>query len=179
MSPYHSRFRILYTVVTDKGEELVSKDSKEWLTAHGCYRSDAPLYSPRSNGLAKRAVQTSKRSLKIFNENIGCSLGIYIYKVLISHRNSLNARGNTPAKLLLGRSLRNPILGFYDIGQKVMYKPTVNHEPWELTYIIAKGRNTAWLHDNNRSILASDGQIKNVTRINNMILYAAHRNCSK
>ena len=40
-----------------------------------------------------------------------------------------------------------------------MYKPTSNHEPKELTYIIRKGRNTAWLHDNNRTILASDGQI--------------------
>ena len=28
-----------------------------------------------------------------------------------------------------------------------------------MTYIIRKGRNTAWLHDNNRTILASDGQI--------------------
>ena len=40
-----------------------------------------------------------------------------------------------------------------------MYKPTSNHEPKEFTYIIRKGRNTAWLHDNNRTILASDGQI--------------------
>ena len=40
-----------------------------------------------------------------------------------------------------------------------MYKPTSNHEPKELTYIIPKGQNTAWLHDNNRTILASDGQI--------------------
>ena len=40
-----------------------------------------------------------------------------------------------------------------------MYKPTSNYELKELTYIIRKGRNTAWLHDNNRTILASDGQI--------------------
>ena len=40
-----------------------------------------------------------------------------------------------------------------------MYKSTSNHEPKELTYIIRKGRNTAWFHDNNRTILANDGQI--------------------
>ena len=80
-------------------------------------------------------------------------------KILFSHRNSLNARGDTPAKLLLGKYLRNPVVGFYEVGEKVMYKPTSNHEPKELTYIIRKRRNTAWLHDNNRTILASDGQI--------------------
>ena len=59
----------------------------------------------------------------------------------------------------LEKNLRNPVVGFYVVGEKAMYKPTSNHEPKELTYIIRKGRNTAWLHDNNRTILASDGQI--------------------
>ena len=40
-----------------------------------------------------------------------------------------------------------------------MYKPTSNYELKELTYIIRKGRITAWLHDNNLTIFASDGQI--------------------
>ena len=83
----------------------------------------------------------------------------YIDKVLFSHGNSSNARGDTPSKLLLGKNLRNPVVGFYEVGEIVMYKPTSNHEPKELTYIIRKGRNTARLHDNNRTILASDGQI--------------------
>ena len=39
-----------------------------------------------------------------------------------------------------------------------MYKPTVNHAPWELTLTNRKGRNTAWLHDNNRTIVKIDGQ---------------------
>ena len=56
--------------------------------------------------------------------------------------------------------MRNPVVGVFEVGEKVLYKPTSNHEPNELTYIISrKGRNTAWLHDNNRTILASDGQI--------------------
>ena len=55
--------------------------------------------------------------------------------------------------------MRNPVFGFHEVGEKVLYKPTSNHEPKEFTYIIRKGRNTAWLHDNNRAILASDGQI--------------------
>ena len=121
---------------------------------------DTPLYSPRSNGLAERAVQTLKKSLNFYNKQLGCSLPTYIDKVLFSHRNSSTAKGATPAKLLMGRSLRTPIIGFYDIGERVIYQPTINHQPKELSYNNRKGRNTAWLHDNNnRAILASDSQI--------------------
>ena len=154
-----SRFGIPYTVVSDNGKEFVSKDLKDWLAAQGCEKIDTPLYSPRSNGLAKRAVQTLKRSLKFYNKDIGCSLITYLDKILFSHRNSSNARGDTPAELLLGKNLRIPVVGFYEVGEKVMYKPTSNHEPKELPYIIRKGPKTAWLHDNNRIILARDGQI--------------------
>ena len=154
-----SRFGIPYTVVSDNGKEFVSKDLKDWLEAQGCKKIDTPLFSPRSNRLAERAVQTLKRSLKFYNKDIGCSLTTYLDKVLFSHRNSSIARGNTPAKLLLGINLRNPVVGFFEVGEKVLHKPTSNHEPKELTYIIRKGRNTAWLHGNNRIILVSDGQI--------------------
>ena len=78
---------------------------------------------------------------------------------MCNHRNSSNTRGDTPAKLLHGKNLRNPVVGFYEVGEKLLYKPTSNHEPKELTYIIRKRRNMVWLHDNNRTVLASDGQI--------------------
>ena len=55
--------------------------------------------------------------------------------------------------------MRNPVVGFYELGEKVLYKATSNHEQKELTYTIRKGRNTAWLHDNTRTIFASDAQI--------------------
>ena len=145
--------------MSDNGKEFVSKELKDWLAAQECKNIDTPLYSPRSNELTERAVQTLKRSLKFYNKDIGSSLTTYIDKILFSHRNSSNARGDTPAKLLLGKNLRNHVVGIYEVGEKVMYKPTSNHEPKELTYIIRKGRNTSWLHDNNRTILASDGQI--------------------
>ncbi|MEL7079444.1 MAG: RNase H-like domain-containing protein [Cyanobacteria bacterium J06582_2] len=65
-----SRFGIPFTVVSDNGKEFISKDLKDWLTAQGCYKTDTPLYSPRSNGLAERAVQTMKRSLKFYNKTL-------------------------------------------------------------------------------------------------------------
>ena len=54
--------------------------------------------------------------------------------------------------------MRDTVDGFYEVDEKVLYKPTSNHEPKEMPYIIRKGQNTAWLHDN-PTILASDGQI--------------------
>ena len=124
-----SRFGIPYTFVSDNGKEFVSKDLKDWLAAQGCKKIDIPLYSPRSSGLAERAVQTMKRSLKFYNKDIGCSLTTYIDKILFSHRNSSNARGDTLAKLLLGKILRIPVVGFYENDEQVMYKPTSHHEP--------------------------------------------------
>ena len=119
-------------VVSDNGKEFVSKDLKDWLAAQGSKKIDTPLSPPRSNGLAERAVQTMKRSLKVYNKDIGCSLITYIYKVFFNHRKSSNARGETPVKFLLEKRLRNFVVGFHEFVEKVLYKPTLNHEPKEL-----------------------------------------------
>ena len=86
-------------------------------------------------------------------------MGTYIDKVLFSHGNSSIARGKTAMKLLVGRSLGIPILGFCEVGEKAMYTLSVNLEPLELTYIIRKRRKTAGLLNNNRTIPASNGKI--------------------
>ena len=119
MSPnnlFFSRFVIPYTVVSDNRKEFVSKDLKHWLAAQGCRKIDTPLYLPRSNGLAMRVVQTMERSLKFYIKVIGCSLTTFIDNVLFSHRNSSTGRGDTPAELLLGKNLRNPVVGFCEVG---------------------------------------------------------------
>ena len=163
ISPHNfSRFRMPYMVVSDNGKELVSKDLKDWLADQCCYKSDSPFYSPKSIGLVKWAFPILNSGLNCFDRNIGCSLGTSIDKVLLSQRNFLKAPGNTPAKLLLGRNLRNPILGLYDVGQKIMYKPPINNEPKEFTYMMRKGWKTALLRDNNWTILASDGKIASI-----------------
>ena len=66
-----SRFGITYMVVSDNRKEFVSKDLKDWLAAQGCKMIDTPLYSPRSDGIATRAVQALKRRQKIYNKDIG------------------------------------------------------------------------------------------------------------
>ena len=114
------RFGPSHTVVSGIEKVLVSKDSKESLTPQGCYKSDTFLYSPTSNGLVERAVQILNRSLNFSSKYFGYCFGTNMDKVVFSHRNSSNTRGITPAKLLLRRSLWNPIFGFNDDGLKFM-----------------------------------------------------------
>ena len=154
-----SRFGIPETLVSDNGKEFIAAELKEWLKLQGCHKMESPLYSPRSNGLAERAVQTLKRALKFFDKSLGCSFNAYLQKVLLTHRNSSTSRGSTPAQLLLGKSPRLPIADFYNTGEKVIYKATSNHDAKEMTYVIRKGRNTIWINDDGRNILASDSQV--------------------
>ena len=150
-----SRFGISYTVLSEKRKGVCIRIPER----RGCKKIYTHLYPPESNEVAARAVQSLQRSLKLFKKDIGCSLSTYIDKCLFSQKIPSNARGETPAKLLPGINLRNPVVGFYKVGEKVLYKPTSNHElKEELTYIIRKGRNTAWLH-NHRTFLASDRHI--------------------
>ena len=79
-------YHIRLCLITERS--LYSKTKKNWMAAQGCKKIDTPLYSPRSNGLAERAVQTLKRSLKFYNKEIVCSLTTYIDEVLFSHRKS-------------------------------------------------------------------------------------------
>ena len=46
-----------------------------------------------------------------------------------------------------------------------MFKPTSSCEPKYLIFFIQRGRNTAWLPDNNRTILANDGQIATLSSL--------------
>ena len=57
---------------------------------------------------------------------------------------------------ILGHSLRSPATGFYDVGERVMYRRTSYHQTREMNYVIRKDSSTSWLHDSARSMLASD-----------------------
>ena len=95
MSP-KNRFGILYTVVSDNGKQFVSKDLLDWLAAQ-----------------RRRRLTGRESCSNIENKLEGLQQRHwYIDKVLFSHRKSSNARGDTPAKVLLGKKVRNPVVGF-------------------------------------------------------------------
>ena len=80
-----SRFGVPFTQISDNAKEFVCNDLKDWLSTQGCKKVDTPLYSPRSNVLAERAVQTLKKSLNFYNKSLRCSIDTNIKKVLFSH----------------------------------------------------------------------------------------------
>ena len=57
LSQIFARFGIPKTIVSDNGPEFVSGDLKQWCESLGMKKMESPIYHPRANGLAERAVR--------------------------------------------------------------------------------------------------------------------------
>ena len=91
-------------IVTDNGPCFTSEEFELFVQKNGIKHVTSAPYHPASNGLAERAVQIIKRSLKKVVDGI---LRARIATVLCSHRITLQATtGVPPSELLLGRRLR-------------------------------------------------------------------------
>ena len=62
LSQIFARFEIPKTLLSDNGPEFVSGDLKPWCESLGIKKMESPVYHPRANGVAERAVQTVKPS---------------------------------------------------------------------------------------------------------------------
>ena len=153
-----SRFGIQYTVVSNNGKEFLSEDLKDWLAAQGCKKIDTLLYSPRSNWLAERALQVLKSSLKFYKKDIGCSITTYIEKVfsVIEYLQILEV--TLLPNFCLEKIRESLLLDFTNLVKRCCANPlqTMSRKI-DLHY--PERTNTAWIHDNNRTVLASDRQI--------------------
>ena len=49
-----------------------------WLQAQGCTKLESPIYNPRSNGLAKRAVHPVKKAMRAWNSSLRVSLNAFL-----------------------------------------------------------------------------------------------------
>ena len=74
-----------------------------------------PVYHPRANGPADRAVQTVKRALQTWSPNVNVSFGAFLQKALMTHRNTSKTRIKTPVELLLGRRVRLPAIADFEL----------------------------------------------------------------
>ena len=161
LSQIFARFGIPRTLVSDNGPEFVSGDLKHWCQSMGIQKMESPVYHPRANGLAERAVQTVKKALQAWNPNLNVKFGAFLQRALMTHRNTSKTRGKTPAELLLGRKVRLPSVVDFDLCEPNLFKANKEAATIPATFIIRKGLNTAYIQPNNtnRTILVSDNQI--------------------
>ena len=148
------RFGIPTTLVSDNAKEFTSTELAS------CHQTFTPIYNPRSNGVAERAVQTVKSAMRAWIPAMG-SFDAFLNRVLLNHRNSpSSSRDGSPAEILLGRSLRVPVISRFSTGQSIVFNNSLSqHRPEPATFLINKGRNTAWIVRDGGPALASTSQL--------------------
>ena len=94
-------------IVSDNGPQFVSAEFQNFTKMNGITHIKSAPYHPATNGLAERFVFTFKQSMKAMkgeNSDINKKLANF----LLAYRNTVHSTTNeTPAKLFLGRQLRN------------------------------------------------------------------------
>ena len=129
---------------------------------------ESPVYHPRANGLAERAVQTVKRAFQSWSPNLNVSFGAFLQRELMTHRNTSKIRSKTPVKLLLGRRVRLPAMADFDLCQPILFKVNEKTKTVPATFIIRKGLNTSFMQPENSAwtILVSENQIERLDEEN-------------
>ena len=161
LSQIFARFGIPKTLVSDNGPEFVSGDLKQWCESLGIKKMESPVYHPRANGLAERAVQTVKRAPEAWSPKLNVSFGAFLQRALMTHRNNSKTRSKTPVELVLGRRMRLPAIADFDLCEPFLFKANEKTKTVPSNFIIRKGLNTSFIQTENsaRTILVSDSQI--------------------
>ena len=122
---------------------------------------ESPVYHPRANGLAERAVQTMKWALQAWSPNLNVSFGAFLQMALMTHRNTSKTRSKTPVELLLGRRVRLPAIADFNLCEPILFKANEKTNTVPATFINRKRLNTSFIQPENsaRTILVSDNQI--------------------
>ena len=147
-------------LVSDNAKEFINDKVVTCLQAQSCTKLECPIYNPRSNGLAERAVQTVKKAMRAWNSSFRVSFYAFLQRVLFTHRITSSVRGKTPSEVLLGRKMRLPAVINYHIRERVIFRAGRHSASFPARYVVRKGIKTAWLskedsHGSERTILAS------------------------
>ncbi|XP_043242295.1 uncharacterized protein K02A2.6-like isoform X3 [Amphibalanus amphitrite] len=95
------------TVVTDNARYFVCPEFKTFCKRNGVRHVTSPPYSPHSNGLVERAVQTLKQGLQ--RQSTG-SLSTRLSRFLFRYRSMPHSvTQQSPAEMLLGRPMRTQL----------------------------------------------------------------------
>ena len=104
-----SRTGIPICLVTDNGPQFVSDETENYLKSCGIKHVTVPTYSPKSNGICERLVQSFKTALKKMSESCK-DVSKNLYDFLLTYRNTPHSStGQTPAVLAFNRTLRSAL----------------------------------------------------------------------
>ena len=108
-------------LVSDNGSNFTSEEFEQFLGMNGIKHVKTAPYHPASNGLAERAVQTFKESMKKMKEgSIETKVSRFLFQYRITPHTTT---GVAPAELLMGRKLVSRFdLLTPDVGQRVERK---------------------------------------------------------
>ena len=120
---------------------------------------ESPIYHPRANGTAERAVQAVKGAIQAWSPSPVMSFGAFLKRALKTHRNISKTRGKTPVKLLPGRKVRIP--ADFDLCEPFLQKPAKSSPMVPAHFIIRNGMNTSFTQpeNSNKTLIISDNQI--------------------
>ena len=116
-------------LVSDNGPAFTSHDFKEFINRNGIRHTLTAPYHPRSNGLAERAVQTFKSTIKKMEGHLHERIPRFLLQYRITPQTTT---GQSPAQLLMGRKLRTVLdLIHPDLSKKVQDKQehTTSRQP--------------------------------------------------
>ena len=108
-------------LVSDNGSVFTSDEFKDFTKSNGIRHVTSAPYHPASNGLAERAVQTFKESMKKFSNG---SIPTRVSHFLFAYRNTPHTTtGSSPAELLFNRRPRTRLdLMRPSVGARVQKK---------------------------------------------------------
>ena len=153
------------TIVSDNGSSFTSEEFHRFCKTNNIKHIRSAPRHPSTNGLAERAVQIFKASMKKMDESL--PLEFRINKFLFKYRTTpQSTTQETPAQLLLNRSLRTPISQLQgDLKSRVELKQATqcaSHDKRAKTHSFELG-DSVFTHCGGQKIVWLPGVIDSVT----------------
>ena len=102
-----------------------------------------------------------KRTPKLWIPNLNVTIGAFLQRVLVTHRNTSKATVTTPVEFLLRRRLRLPSIADFELCKPILFKSNEKMKTVPATFTIRKGLNILFIQPKNwtRTFLVSNHQI--------------------